>query len=153
MKFSFFMLIGFLFTLFMTNASADDIVGKWKLINDKTGFYEANVVISKNSDSTFEGKIDEVYHLPNTKNSKDKCTACTGKLNNHSIIGFPLLTQFVVNPKNSDEYINGFIVDPDNGKRYKGLIRVASNGRKLTITGYIGTSILGRTQTWIRSKD
>ncbi|MGJ8757659.1 DUF2147 domain-containing protein [Acinetobacter sp. HC8-3S] len=49
--------------------------------------------------------------------------------------------------------MNGTVVDPESGKTYKGTIRLSSNGRKITLNGYLGISLLGRTQTWIKIKE
>lgn len=67
--------------------------------------------------------------------------------------GLQILSNFIKNPKNSNKYINGTVVDPESGKTYKGTIRLSSNGRKITLNGYVGISLLGRTQTWIKIKE
>ena len=44
----------------------------------------------------------------------------------------------------------GDILDPNNGKTYKVRLTPMDGGKKLEVRGYIGTPLLGRTQTWIR---
>ena len=44
----------------------------------------------------------------------------------------------------------GEILDPNNGKTYRVRLRLVDGGGKLDVRGYIGTPLLGRTQTWIR---
>ena len=44
----------------------------------------------------------------------------------------------------------GDILDPNNGKVYRVRLKPIDNGAKLEVRGYIGTPLLGRTQTWIR---
>ena len=46
---------------------------------------------------------------------------------------------------------NGTVVDPENGKEYKGKIW-AVNKDTLRMRGFIGISLLGRTETWTRIK-
>ncbi len=46
----------------------------------------------------------------------------------------------------------GDILDPNNGKVYKRKLKLIDNGSKLEVRGYIGISLLGRTQTWIRAE-
>jgi uncharacterized protein (DUF2147 family) len=41
------------------------------------------------------------------------------------------------------------VVDPENGKEYKGKITAVGND-KLNMRGFIGISLIGRTQTWVR---
>ena len=44
----------------------------------------------------------------------------------------------------------GDILDPNNGKVYRVKLKLVDGGAKLDVRGYIGTPMLGRTQTWIR---
>jgi uncharacterized protein (DUF2147 family) len=46
----------------------------------------------------------------------------------------------------------GFIFDPDNGKTYKCVVEVQDGGKKLKVRGFIGFSLLGRTQYWYRDE-
>jgi len=45
---------------------------------------------------------------------------------------------------------DGKILDPDNGTDYRLRLTPIEGGKKLEVRGYIGTPLLGRTQTWIR---
>jgi uncharacterized protein (DUF2147 family) len=45
---------------------------------------------------------------------------------------------------------NGHILDPDSGDIYHAEMTVIDGGKKLDVRGYIGISLFGRTQTWIR---
>ena len=55
--------------------------------------------------------------------------------------------------KDGDEWSGGKILDPENGKSYKCWIQVIDDGRRLKVRGYIGISLLGRTQYWKKAKD
>ena len=46
----------------------------------------------------------------------------------------------------------GDILDPNNGKVYRVRLKVIDNGARLEVRGYIGTPMLGRTQTWVRAE-
>jgi uncharacterized protein (DUF2147 family) len=48
----------------------------------------------------------------------------------------------------NSRYENGFIYDPENGKIYKCAINL--EGNLLKVRGYIGISLIGRTNTWAR---
>ena len=37
-----------------------------------------------------------------------------------------------------------------NGKVYRSKVHLVDGGKKLSVRGYIGISVLGRTQTWLR---
>ncbi len=43
-------------------------------------------------------------------------------------------------------------MDPANGKIYKGKGRISPDGRRLWMRGYIGISMLGRTEVWLRDE-
>ena len=47
-------------------------------------------------------------------------------------------------------WVGGDILDPNDGKIYKVLLKLADGGKKLDVRGYIGMPMLGRTQTWQR---
>jgi uncharacterized protein (DUF2147 family) len=50
------------------------------------------------------------------------------------------------------EYKNGMILDPENGKLYKSKMSLSEDGKKLTVRGYIGIPMFGRSQTWLREQ-
>jgi uncharacterized protein (DUF2147 family) len=49
-----------------------------------------------------------------------------------------------------ERYSGGEILDPDNGRLYRCTLRLVDNGRQLEVRGFIGISLFGRTQTWLR---
>ena len=44
------------------------------------------------------------------------------------------------------------ILDPDDGKVYRSKLRLIQNGRQLSVRGYTGVPMLGRSQTWLRQE-
>ncbi len=54
--------------------------------------------------------------------------------------------------KDDDEWTGGTVLDPANGKTYKCKIAVEDGGKKLKVRGYVGLSLLGRTQHWVRAE-
>ncbi len=55
--------------------------------------------------------------------------------------------------KQGGKYDDGKIVDPESGKVYSANMKVLEDGKKLEVRGYIGFSLIGRSQTWERVKD
>lgn len=49
-----------------------------------------------------------------------------------------------------DEWLDGSIYDPNNGKTYRCKMRLTADGR-LKVRGYIGISLIGRTTEWRRA--
>ena len=54
--------------------------------------------------------------------------------------------------KQGDEYQDGEILDPETGKVYRVKMKIEDEGKKLLVRGFIGFSLLGRTQIWLREE-
>jgi len=142
--------LGFSLAAFMSQAlwAADNSpVGLWQNIDDASGKPRALIRITE-SNGTLEGRIEKVFPAPG-ENPDPKCDKCEGANKNAPIVGLTILTGL---RKDGDEYTDGKILDPDNGKVYSSTLRLAEDGRKLNVRGYIGLSLLGRSQTWIRQE-
>ncbi|WP_180056263.1 DUF2147 domain-containing protein [Acinetobacter sp. YH12227] len=145
-------LVGFVFSALSALSIAaenDPLVGKWKTVDDRTGYSRADVEIRKKADGTYEGVIVTTRNVPGT----DKmviCSNCPGELKNKPFIGLPFIWDFKQDPKNPREYQNGKVLDPIGGKIYKGKARLSTTGRHLTLRGYVGVSVIGRSVTWIK---
>lgn len=68
-------------------------------------------------------------------------------LKNQPVIGLHILKDFVFDGE--DEWNSGTVYDPDNGKTYKCYMQLETPD-KLKVRGYIGFSLLGRTEYWKR---
>jgi uncharacterized protein (DUF2147 family) len=119
--------------------------GKWKTISDKTGKATSIVRIWKEKDKLF-GKV-EVVIPQEGEDPHPLCHKCTGERKDLPITGMTILWDL---SQNEDGWDGGYILDPDDGKGYRCVIRVIEEGNKLEVRGYIGFSLFGRTQTWQR---
>lgn len=79
-----------------------------------------------------------------------RCTRCSGDRRGQPIIGLLLLRH--LRPQNG-EYVGGDILDPDTGRIYGCTLRLTDGGRQLIMRGFLGISLLGRSQTWQRVED
>jgi len=129
------------FIIFSIVTNAQSIVGEWETFDDKTGTKLSIVEIYKTKDKYF-GKITKLYEDP----SDLVCEKCEGDNKNKPIIGLVVLNNL---EEDGDEYNNGTILDPNNGETYKCYIELITEN-KLKLRGYIGFSIIGRTQYWQR---
>ena len=75
------------------------------------------------------------------------CDLCEGERKGQPVLGMVFLWGLT---RQGEEFKGGFILDPDNGKVYKAKVRVDEGGKKLLVRGFIGISLIGRTQTWVR---
>jgi len=122
--------------------NAQDVIGKWKSIDDETGKPKSVIEIYQQGDKIY-GKIIQLL----TEQNKDGiCHTCETKYKDKSIIGLIILNDLV---KDDDEYNDGEITDPKNNKTYSCYIKLVEPN-KLKVRGYLGFSLLGRTQYWYR---
>ncbi len=129
---------------FIGNAMAQDVVGKWKTIDDETGKARSIVEIYKENGKIY-GKVIEIL---DPKKKDATCTECKGKDKGKKIEGLVILKGL---EKDGDEYNDGTILDPTSGKVYKSYIELVEDN-KLKVRGYIGFAAIGRTQYWVRAK-
>ena len=135
----------------MIHAETADLAGSWKTIDDKTRYARADVLITKQKNGIYLEEIIKVHVIPN-RPAIDHCEKCKGALKNAPLIDLPILSGFKQNPKNKDEFIDGHVLDPLSGHVYQGKGRLNARGNVLTLRGFIGTSLLGRTVSWIRTE-
>jgi uncharacterized protein (DUF2147 family) len=124
-------------------------VGTWQTIDDTTNKPRSIVVISLDSQGQLVGKISKIYYRPG-EGPDDVCSNCTGDLRNQKMLGLTILTNMQANPKDPTYWSGGKILDPETGKVYKCHLTVAPDNKTLKVRGYIGVSLIGRTQTWNR---
>jgi len=130
-------------------AFADDSspVGLWKNIDDVTGKPKALIRITDNN-GVLQGKIEQLFRAP-TEDQNPKCEKCEDARKNQPVIGLVIMTGL---KKDGDEYNGGEILDPDNGKVYRSKMHLTDGGKKLSVRGYIGVPMLGRSQVWVRQE-
>lgn len=125
-------------------AQTHSVIGKWKTIDDETGKPVAIVDIYELRGKIY-GKVIEVF---NPKNKTRVCENCSGADKNKPIVGLTVIKGLT---KEGNEYTNGKILDPKSGRLYKCFIELEGS-EKLKVRGYIGISLLGRSQIWHRLK-
>lgn len=132
------LLFAFAALLFSTLSYAQ-IEGKWKTIDDETGKPKSIVEITKKSDGKYYGKIVQLLAKPANNN----CVACKDDRKNKPLVGLEIIRGL---SKDGSEFSGGTITDPKSGKTYK--CNIKREGDKLNVRGYVGFSLIGRTQTW-----
>lgn len=125
-------------------AQAQNVMGKWKTIDDQTG-KEKSIVEIYEKNGLLYGKLVELLE---EKNKNAICSACSGKNKNKPYLGLVIITDL---EKDGNQWSGGKILDPKTGKEYKCHIEL-EDANKLKVRGYVGVSLLGRTQYWQRVK-
>jgi uncharacterized protein (DUF2147 family) len=121
---------------------SQEVTGKWKTIDDVTGKEKSILEIYEK-----DGKIyAKVLRLLTPGEENKICEECSGDNKNKPIVGMIVIDGLT---KDDDEWNGGTILDPKNGKVYKCYITL-EEANKLKVRGYIGFSLIGRTQYWYR---
>ena len=121
----------------------DAILGDWK-----TGTGNAIVRIYKNGQK-YQGKIVWLKEPNDPETGKPKIDRNHPEESSRSrpILGMINVWGFQFDEKNS--WKDGNIYDPKNGKTYSCKIKMISSS-SIEVRGYIGISMIGRTDTWAR---
>lgn len=121
--------LSLLLSAFAFMADAQEPAGIW-LTQDK----DAQVEIYKTGAGNYEGKL---IWIKSTKPEVQKR------------LGTKILSAF--KKKDAKTYESGRIYHPGQNKYYDGIITMKSD-KLLHLRGYVGTPMLGQTQTWTRVK-
>ncbi len=116
-------------------------IGRWQVVNsDGTsgGQVETYLVNGK-----LFGRVTQVRP---GRTPRDVCDKCSGEYKNQLILGMVLMRNF---HPDGDDWVDGTVVDPENGKEYKGKIWAVGKDN-LHMRGFIGISLFGRTESWVR---
>jgi uncharacterized protein (DUF2147 family) len=121
-------------------ARPDDIVGVWLTSGKET----AKIQIYKSGERYF-GRI--LWLKNPTDNGKPKLDNNNPDKNkrNQTIVGLVILKGFKFN--GGDEWGDGDIYDPESRKTYSCYLALKDKST-LKVRGYIGISLLGRTEIW-----
>jgi len=121
----------------------DAIIGKW--VNSTA---EAHIDISKRDDKYY-GKIVWIKDPKGTEGTvKTDLKNPDPNLRKRTILGMEILKDFVYD---DGKWTDGSIYDPKSGKTYSCNMTLKDNGQ-LSMRGYIGISLIGRSEIWRRVK-
>jgi uncharacterized protein (DUF2147 family) len=145
-KISLFIILCLITFGFTSSNPNQTILGKWKTIDDETK-KPSSIIQLYEVNGKVHGKIVELLQEGRDENSL--CKECSGKRKNQKIKGMEILWN--LENESDTEWEDGEILDPNNGKTYSCQVELESND-KLKVRGYIGFSMMGRTQYWYRVK-
>lgn len=132
----------FSFVLIIIGANAQDIVGKWKTIDDETGKPKSIVEIFIKNGKAY-GKIIELINPDEPNPICDLCSDDDDR-KDQKVFGMEIIRGL---EQDDNEWEDGTILDPKNGKVYDCKIWVEDG--VLQVRGYI--AFFFRTQTWQRA--
>lgn len=121
--------------------------GLWRTIDDRTGKPRGLVRITE-VNGEFQGKLQKTFPQPG-EDPDPKCDKCSGSRRGQPVIGMTILWGLI---KQGEEYQGGEVLDPENGKIYRAKVKLEDGGKTLHVRGFIGISLIGRTQVWVREE-
>jgi uncharacterized protein (DUF2147 family) len=122
-------------------------VGLWRSIDDDTNQPKAEIRIVQNAGGALSGVVER--SLVSASSTEPNCNLCTDDRKGKPKIGLEII-RGGQQSDGKNVWEGGKILDPENGKNYSLRLTPIEGGKKLEVRGYIGTPLLGRTQTWIR---
>lgn len=124
--------------------SKDDVFGRWITVDDKTKKVRSIVEVYKEGDKAY-GRIVQLIREPG-EDPDPYCTACKedDPRYNKRVTGMVIIKNM---EWDDDQWDDGEILDPKSGDIYDCKFKVIGDG-KMEVRGYLGISLLGRTQYW-----
>ena len=131
--------------LLLAAQSPDDITGTWY-----NGDKNSKIVIVKTKAGTYQGSV-EWLKTPLDEAGKAKLDV---KNPDKSLRSRPLKGMIVLTglkAKGNDKFDGGKIYDPQSGNNYSCKAEL-KGANVLSLRGFIGVALVGRTDTWTRAK-
>ena len=123
------------------------IEGDWQNVDDETGVPKAIITIWVDSQGNAFGKIRELLNQGPNADPNPPCTKCTGADKDRRAKGLVLMRNL---RQDGDVWTGGSILDPNSGKIYRCRVKLNADGKRLEVRGFIGISLIGRTQVWYK---
>jgi uncharacterized protein (DUF2147 family) len=129
-----------------TAAAQATPVGLWKTVDDASGKEKALVRVS-DTGGVLSARIERLF---NPSRPNPVCDECTDERRGQPVTGLVIVRNVKRDAADPALWSGGDILDPENGKTYRVRLKPVDDGQRLEVRGYVGTPMLGRTQTWQR---
>ena len=130
------------------HAATDTAAGLWHTIDDATGKVRSLIRISEHG-GTYSGTVEQILITLPDDDPQHRCVLCTGERKDQPIVGMTVLWDM---HRDGDSYTGGELLDPHTGKIYSAKMTLLEGGKKLDVRGFIGFSLIGRSQVWVRDE-
>jgi uncharacterized protein (DUF2147 family) len=129
-------------------AADQSAVGLWEQVDEKSGKPESWFRIAEKN-GIYEGTIVKMFLKPG-EDPNWACDKCEGDERGKPVLGLALIKGM---HRNGNLYESGTIMDPRDGSVYKAKMTLSEDGKTLEVRGFLGFSLLGRSQYWNRLPD
>jgi hypothetical protein len=126
------------------------VAGFWQQVDDEghvgAWFYFTEV------NGLYQGRLVKMFKPPPGVQTQPVtvCAKCEGNQKDAPLLGLTIVKGM---RRDGRKYDDGTILDPRDGKVYQAQMELSPDGQKLSVSGYIGIPLLGRTQVWSRLPD
>jgi uncharacterized protein (DUF2147 family) len=123
--------------------------GYWKSLDKDTGKPQSIFELYEEQ-GKLNGKIVKVF--PKLGEKYDPiCRECPGAQKNQPKIGLVFFHSFVRSKDKPRKWIDGKLLNPENGKTYGAEVELSPDGSQLSVYGYIRILFkIGGTNVWVR---
>lgn len=122
-------------------AQAGSPAGRWITVDDKTQEKRA-IVEMKVINGELTGKIIQRFLKPG---DPERCVSCPMPFTDKPIQDMVFI--WGLKKTKNGHWEGGKLIDPRSGRIYR--VKVTEDKGRLYVRGYIGLSVIGRTQVWL----
>jgi len=134
-------------------ARADDnkgVFGYWKAIDKDSGKTQSIFRLWEDK-GKLVGKIVKTFPKANGDKGQEVCTECTGHQKDKPVKGLIFLWGLEKDKENPRKWVDGKVLNPENGKTYNVEVEVSDDATTLKVYGYISLLVkLGGENIWKR---
>ena len=132
-------------SLSVSAQAIDPALGVWKTIDEKTN-QPSSLIRLEERNGGLIGTVIELIPTPG-ETLITHCRLCKSERKDKPIVGMVIMNG--LKKEKPGYWSGGEILDPEEGDIYK--VKIATeDGKTLRVRGYIGISLIGRTQVWVR---
>lgn len=118
--------------------------GNWRTFDDHTG-KERGIVHIDDVGGVVTGRVVSTV---DPADASKLCDKCDDDRRGQKLIGLEIIRGM---RPDGDGWSDGRVLDPETGGIYRGKMHLEEGGQKLILRGYLGISLFGRSQTWLRA--
>lgn len=126
------------------DTGSQSLIGQWRTMDDNGK--ASGIVRIYLQDGRYFGRLEQSFTPGDEART---CQKCKDDRRGQPLIGLLVLRNVI---PVGNGYQGGDILDPDTGSVYKCKLHLEEGGKKLLVRGFIGFSLMGRTQVWERLK-
>ena len=131
-------------------AADKNIYGYWKSLDKDSGKTQSIISLWEDK-GKLVGKVVKTFPRPNGDKPQERCTECSGNQKDKPVVGLIFLWGLQLDEENPRKWVEGKVLNPEDGKTYNAELTLSDDAKSLTIYGYIKMLVkLGGSNVWQR---